>query len=123
MTPIIPEKTATPMALPHLGASADRRDERHDAHDERHRRHQDRTKSQTACFDRRLHRIAPGQFKLARKLDDQNGVLRRQTDKDDQADLREDVVVALREIDAVIAASSPIGTIMMIDSGRTRLSY
>ena len=61
---------------PHLGASADRRDERHDAHDERHRRHQDRTKSQTACFDRRLHRIAPGQFKLARKLDDQNGVLR-----------------------------------------------
>ena len=33
-------------------------------------------------------------FKLARELDDQNGVLRRQTDQNDQADLREDVVVA-----------------------------
>ena len=35
-------------------------------------------------------------LELLRELDDQNGVLRRQADEHDEADLREDVVVHAR---------------------------
>ena len=67
-------------------------------------------------------RRAPGKLQLARELDDQDGVLGRQADQHDQADLREDVVVAAGETTRSMAASRPIGTIMMMDSGSTRLS-
>ena len=52
-------------------------------------RSRSRLASIAAC-DRR----APGEFQLARELDDQDRVLRRQADQHDQADLGEDVVVA-----------------------------
>ncbi len=48
----------------------------------------------------------------------------RQPHQHDQTDLGEHVVVALGQPDAEpCAASKPIGTIMMIDSGSVRLSY
>ena len=67
-------------------------------------------------------RLAPAEFELAREFHDQDGILRRQADQHDQADLREDVVVALVSHTPVIAASRPIGTIIRIASGSVRLS-
>ncbi len=40
-------------------------------------------------------RLSFGDFKLARELDDQDGILARKAHEDHEADLREDVVVVL----------------------------
>src|SRR3546814_10351074 len=48
----------------------------------------------------RSPRRAPGEFELAGELHDKDGILRGQPDQHDEADLREDIVVAVRQPDA-----------------------
>ena len=68
--------------------------------------------------------VAPCSCRCLRELDDQDGVLAREADEHEEADLREDVVVAALELDARRApASSDIGTIRMMASGSEKLSY
>ena len=70
-----------------------RRDhQRHDAEDERERGHQDRPQAQPAGFDGGRHACPALVLELARELDDQDGVLGRQADEHDEADLRQDVM-------------------------------
>ena len=83
----------------HLRAGADRCYQRHHAHDEGNRRHQDRPQPQAAGLDCRGDRRAPGKLKFARELHDQNRVLRRQPDQNEQANLGEDVVVVAGDPD------------------------
>ena len=66
--------------------------ERQHAHHEGQRGHQDRTQPQPARLDGRLHRRAARELELARELDDQDGVLRRQADQHDETHLAVDVI-------------------------------
>ena len=80
--------------MAHLGAGADDEHQRHHAHDEGEGGHQDRAQPQAARFESGLDEAAPLPLQLARELDDQDRVLAGEADEHDQADLREDVVVA-----------------------------
>ncbi len=84
----------------HLGARTGRGDERYHTHDESERGHQDRPQPETGRIQRGLQRRHALEFPVPRKLDDQDGVLARKPNEDDQADLREDVAVAVRELNA-----------------------
>src|SRR5262249_51378643 len=83
--------------VPHFRSRAAREDERNDAHDEREGRHQDGTEPQAAGLQRGLYRVVALLLELAREFHDQNRVLAREPDQDEQTDLGEDVVVALGE--------------------------
>ena len=96
----MPLKTAMPSVTPHLGAGALGEHQRHHAEDEGERGHQDRPQPQPAGLDRRLEAVLALVLQLLGELDDQDGVLGRQADQHHQADLREDVVVQLRQPDA-----------------------
>ena len=86
--------------MAHFASSPVRQDQRHDAHDERERGHQDRPQAQPASLDSRLNDPHAVVIAFARKLDDQNRVLARQADEDDESYLREDVVVGAAQLHA-----------------------
>ena len=71
-------------------AIADRK--RQDAQDESHRRHEDRPQPQARRLDGRRDRGHALRLQLARELDDQDRVLRRQTDGRQEADLEVHVI-------------------------------
>ena len=81
----------------HLRAGAGGDDERENAGDEGDARHQDRAQTQAARFDRGVDRRRTFVLFVLGELDDQDRILARETDEDDEADLREDVVVATAE--------------------------
>jgi hypothetical protein len=73
--------------------------QRHDSQNERKRCHQDGAEAQAGRFESGLlDGHAPVLFRLG-KLHDQNGVLGRQADQHDQADLHVDVVVEAHQPD------------------------
>ena len=93
----MPENTAMPMAW-RISAPAPLRDhQREHARDEGDGGHQNRPQPQAAGFDGGLERRQAFVLFVLGELDDQDGVLARQADEHDQADLREDVVVAALE--------------------------
>ena len=89
----MPANTAMPIALTHFAAGAAGDHQRHDAHDEGEGGHQDGTQSQPASFDRRRDDVHAAFDALACELDDQDRVLAGKPDQNDEADLRQDVVV------------------------------
>ncbi|KWT85151.1 hypothetical protein APY03_3954 [Variovorax sp. WDL1] len=78
----------------HLGAGTRGQHQRQHTHDECKRGHQDRAQAQPARFHGGLERRPAGKFQLARELDDQDRVLRRQPHQHHQPDLGEHVAVA-----------------------------
>ena len=93
----MPQNTAVPSAMRISAPAPVAMYERHHAQDEGERGHQDRPQAQAG-----RPRPPPGtrsmpcSSQLAGELDDQDGVLGRQADQHDEADLREDVVVHAR---------------------------
>ena len=75
-----------------VGARAGGNRQRQHAEHEGDRGHQDRAESQAAGFQRGIDQVMSLVLQVAGKLDDQDRVLRRQADDDDQADLEVDVV-------------------------------
>ena len=74
-------------------------------------------------FHRRLAADLPCASQLARELDDQNRVLRRQPDRGQQADLEEHVVFQAAQRRRGSAPSTPSGTTMITENGIDQLSY
>ena len=125
MTPSMPAKTAVPSAC-RISAPGPRGDhQRHHAEDEGEGGHQDRPQPQSAGLDHGGDRSPrPSLFRLARELDDQDGVLGGEADQHDEPDLGEDIVVHARVSDTPTRADSRlIGTIRMMASGSDQLSY
>ena len=76
-----------------LAPAPDAEHQRHDAQDEGERRHQDRPEAAAGGLDRRfLDRMPAVPAQGARELDDQDRVLGRERDQQDQADLGVEVV-------------------------------
>src|SRR6266849_6288558 len=75
-----------------LTASSTREDERHHTEDEGERGHQNRPKPDTRGFDRRLGNAQTTMSKLFGKFNNENPILRRETDQHHQTDLTIDVV-------------------------------
>ena len=124
VTPNMPLNTAVP-SVRRISAPAPVGDhQRHDAEDEGERGHQDRPQPQPARLQRGL---APRQARLALllgELDDQDGVLAGQADQHHEADLREDVDVAVGDQPTPTSElSRHIGTTRMTASGSDQLSY
>ncbi len=94
----MPLKTAVPSVRRISAPAPVVTKQRHHAEDEGERRHQDRPQTQLA---RRQRRVAARQAAflvlVLGELDDQDGVLARQADQHHEADLREDVDVAMRD--------------------------
>ena len=85
----------------HFATRAGSGHQRNDAQNERERRHNDRAQTQTAGFQRRGETaLALFDLRVFGKLDDQNRVFTRQTDQDEKADLRKDVHIEFRKVDA-----------------------
>lgn len=72
------------------GSAGDR--QRQDAQDEGQRSHDDRAKAQFGGFQRGVHQRMALLMQVLGEFDDENGVLRRQADDGDQANLEIDVV-------------------------------
>ena len=83
--------------MAHLGPGATGKHQRDYAGDKRQGRHQNRAQAQLAGVDHRFQWAGAFGFKAAGKLDDQDGVLRRQAHQHHQPDLHEHVVVALHQ--------------------------
>ena len=81
-------------------ARAARQQQRQHAEDERERRHEDRPQSFARRLDRRLANPHAVRAQLVGEFDDQDRVLRRQTDDGDQPDLEVDVVRLMPNPDA-----------------------
>src|SRR6476659_9716371 len=79
--------------LSHLGARACSDDERNDPGDESKRSHQDWTQAEFASLDYRRNRIFTLVLDLFGILDDKDGVLTSEADKDDKANLSKYIVV------------------------------
>jgi NAD(P)-dependent dehydrogenase (short-subunit alcohol dehydrogenase family) len=76
-----------------VGAGARGEHQRHHAEDEGERRHEDGAEARTSRFHRGLEDVlALANAQFARELDDEDGVLARQRDKQDEANLRVEVV-------------------------------
>ena len=90
---IMPLNTVMPIDLARAGAGAGRHHQRRDAEDEGEGGHQDRPEAGARRLDRRFDDRLAGGAHLARHLDDQDRVLGRQRDQQDQADLDVEVVV------------------------------
>ena len=89
----IPPMTVVPMIRRATAPDPDARPERDAAEDEGEGGHDDRPQTQARAFERGFHEwLAAFVFELG-ELDDQDGVLRRETDEHDEADLRVDVVL------------------------------
>ena len=71
--------------------------ERQHAEDEGEGGHEDRAQPHPGGFGRRLEAVLAMLLVLARELDDQDGVLGRQADQHDEADLGEDIHVHAAE--------------------------
>ena len=94
VTPIMPKKTATPSAWRISAPAPLAKASGRDAEDEGEGGHQDRPQPGAAGLRGGLVPLeAVLQLALAGELDDQDGVLGRQADQHDQADLGQDVVV------------------------------
>src|SRR5690606_26184631 len=79
----------------HFGTRTSGQYQRHDAGDKGDRGHDDRAQPQAAGFQRGADGVAPLQFEFTGELDDEDGVLARQAHQHYQADLHEDVVIAV----------------------------
>src|SRR5262245_132180 len=88
-----PAHHARPEDAARDGARALGGHQRHDAEDEGEGGHQDRTQAEPGGAERGVDDGLALVVFLLGELDDEDGVLRRETDQHDEADLREDVVV------------------------------
>ena len=61
-------------------------------------------------------------FGLFGELDDQNGVLRRKTNENDQANIDKDIAIEVAKVTPSIAANMHIGTIRTTEKGNIQLS-
>src|SRR5256714_620665 len=86
-----------PQGLAHLGPGAGGDRQRQHAENERERGHHDGPQPQPAGFDRGGEFVHAALLLLLGELDDQDGVLGREADQDDEADLRDEVVVHATE--------------------------
>ena len=75
-----------------LSSRAGRDDKRNHAEDERERGHQDRPESQLRRLERTLDKRSAARDLRSRELNDQDRILRRESHKSENTDLREDVV-------------------------------
>ena len=88
----MPPITVVPMIRRATRAGTGRAPERDTAEDERERGHDDRAQTETRAFERGFEQRRAAFVGELRELDDQDGVLRRETDQHDEADLRIDIV-------------------------------
>lgn len=91
---------------------------------ERDRGHEDRAEPLARGLDHGLVQRHAGLGLFLGEFDDQNGVLARQTDHRQQADLEEDAVVELAQRAPIEAPpKTPIGITRMTAKGIDQLSY
>ena len=77
--------------MAHLGARPRRYDQRHHAENEGQGRHQDRPQAHPRGFDHRLEPVLTLFFVLPGEFDNEDRILRRQSDQDDEADLPQNI--------------------------------
>ena len=121
----MPENTVMPIDLRALAPAPVATHQRRDAEDEGKRRHQDRPEAGPRRLDRGFEqRLAVAHVQFERDLDDQDGVLGRQRDQQDEADLGIEVVVDPQRPSApAIGPSSDSGTARITEIGAYQLSY
>ena len=84
--------------MPNLGTGASRDHQRHDTHDECEGGHEDRPQSHPGRFQHGGDGVVTLLLlEVLRELHDENCVLTGEADQHDEANLREDVVVAVIE--------------------------
>jgi len=96
----MPKEHRGPQRLPHFRARAGRDHQRHDAENEGEAGHEDGAQAQTGRLDRRVDDALAGVLDLPGELDDEDRVFAGEPDQNDEADLREDVVVHAPQPDA-----------------------
>ncbi len=119
----MPPMTAVPMTLRATAARAAREPERHAAEDEREGGHQDRPQADLGPLERGVEERDAVLVAGPGELDDQDGVLRREADQHDEADLGEDVVLhARRSEERGYAPKTATGTPSRTLKGSDQLS-
>jgi hypothetical protein len=119
----MPPATAGADRIARRRASAGGERQRHDAEDECERRHQDRPEADARRLDRRIHDRQSALAQLLGELDDQDRVLRRETDEEHQPTWQNTSLLNPRKSCAESAPNTASGTPSRMINGRMNDSY